>query len=83
MKSFSSFFQFLLPLRILNGKALRKELDKAIIIYNNIRPQYGLKGSTPEEAYHGNVLSFEKYKSHFTDHKKIRVLHNKIKVTSV
>lgn len=62
---------------MLNGKILRKELDKAIIIYNNIRPQYGLKGSTPEEAYHGNVLSFENHKSHFIEHKKIRVLHKK------
>ena len=77
MKSFSSFFQFLLPLKISNWKILGDELYKAIIIYKNIRPQYGLRGNTPEEAYQGNVLNFEQYKSHFLEHKKLRVLHNK------
>jgi putative transposase len=69
--------QFLLPLKVSNGKMLRMELDKAIFIYNNIRPQFGLKGNTPEEAYQGNSISFEQYKSHFKEHKKIRVLQNK------
>jgi len=69
--------QFLLPLKIFNGKILGEELDKAIIIYNNIRHQYGLRGNTPEEAYQGNVLNFEQYKSQFLEHKKLRILHNK------
>ena len=77
MKSFSSFFQFLLPLKISNGKKLSEELYKAIFIYNNTRPQYGLNGNTPEEAYQGNVLNFEQYKSQFLEHKKLRILHNK------
>lgn len=69
--------QFLLPLKISNGKILGKELDNAVIIYNNIRPQYGLKGNTPEEVYQGSALNFEQFKSHFAEHKKLRVLHNK------
>lgn len=69
--------QFLLPLKISNGKILGKQLDNAVIIYNNIRPQYGLKGNTPEEVYQGTALNFEQFKSHFAEHKKLRVLHNK------
>lgn len=68
--------QFLLPLKISNGKILGKELDKAIFIYNNIRPQFGLKGNTPIEVYQGNVLNFEQYKTHFKEHKKHRILQH-------
>jgi hypothetical protein len=66
-----------LPLKIPNEKILNQELDKAIFIYNNIRPQYSLRGNTPEEAYQGDVLNFEQHKSHFIGHKTLRVLYNK------
>ncbi|MGB5264824.1 MAG: hypothetical protein WBN28_14595 [Lutimonas sp.] len=68
--------QFLLPKNVSKRKMLEKELNHAIFIYNNIRPQFGLKGNTPEEVYQGNVLNFEQYKTHFKEHKKQRILQH-------
>ena len=68
--------QFLLPKKLENFKQLSIELDKDVFIYNNKRPQFSLAGNTPNETYSGVHLDLRQYTSHFTEHKKKRILQN-------
>ena len=68
--------QFLLPKHLNNFKQLNVALNKDVLIYNNNRPQLGLAGNTPSETYNNVPLNMKQYTSHFSEHKKNRILQN-------
>ena len=68
--------QFLLPKNLNNFKQLNVALNKDVLIYNNNRPQLGLAGNTPSETYINVPLNMKQYTSHFSEHKKNRILQN-------
>jgi len=68
--------QFLLPKNLPNVKQLYIALEKDVFIYNCERPQHGLAGNTPNETYNGVQLKLKQYTSHFSEHKKKRILQN-------
>ncbi len=68
--------QFLLPKNLANVKQLYIALEKDVFIYNCERPQQGLAGNTPYETYNGVQLNIKQYTSHFSEHKKKRILQN-------
>jgi len=68
--------QFLLPLDIYSGKRLASELDSTVISYNEVRPQFALRGCVPFEVHNGDSIDFSRFTVGFTAQKVIRVQQN-------
>ena len=68
--------QFLLPQNLDNRKQLETALVSDVLIYNTIRPQLSLQGNTPEETFTGKHLALKSYKTHFPEHKILRISEN-------
>lgn len=68
--------QFLLPQNLEDRKQLINALAEDVPIYNTIRPQYSLKGNTPEETFSGKPLDINHYKTHFDSQKTLRITQN-------
>lgn len=68
--------QFLLPQNLTNWKQLETALVADVLIYNMIRPQLYLQGNTPQEIFLGKLISLKSYKTHFPEHKIMRISEN-------
>ncbi|WP_166426974.1 DDE-type integrase/transposase/recombinase [Flavobacterium psychrotolerans] len=68
--------QFLLPQYLENREQLDLALANDVITYNTLRPQLSLQGNTPTETFSGKTIGLKSYKSHFEEHKILRVAQN-------
>ncbi|MFE3872722.1 DDE-type integrase/transposase/recombinase [Flavobacterium sp. ZS1P70] len=68
--------QFLLPQNLTNSKQLETALVADVLTYNTIRPQLSLQGNTPQETFLGKLIALKSYKSHFFEHKSLRISDN-------
>jgi putative transposase len=68
--------QFLLPQNLTNRKQLETALVANVLTYNTIRPQLSLQGNTPQETFLGKIISLKSYKTHFQEHKILRISEN-------
>lgn len=68
--------QFLLPQNLANGKQLETALAADVLTYNTIRPQFSLQGNTPQETFSGKLIALKSYKTHFHEHKILRISEN-------
>ncbi|MDI6033712.1 DDE-type integrase/transposase/recombinase [Flavobacterium sp. LB2P84] len=68
--------QFLLPQNLCNRKQLETALVSDVLIYNTIRPQLSLQGNTPQETFLGKLLALKSYRTHFPEHKILRISEN-------
>jgi putative transposase len=68
--------QFLLPKNLENRKQVIRALTEDVPTYNAVRPQFSLKGNTPEETFEGKCISISHYKSHFMEQKLQRIKTN-------
>lgn len=68
--------QFLLPQNLTNREQLETALVGNVLTYNTIRPQFSLQGNTPAETFSGKPIAINAYKTHFPEHKILRILAN-------
>jgi putative transposase len=68
--------QFLLPQNLTNREQLETALTVDVLTYNTIRPQLSLQGNTPAETFSGKIINLKNYKTHFEEHKTLRVAQN-------
>lgn len=68
--------QFLLPQNLTNRTALETALATDVLTYNTIRPQLSLQGNTPSETFSGKPITINAYKTHFQEHKTLRIAKN-------
>jgi transposase InsO family protein len=68
--------QFLLPQNLTNRKQLETVLVADVLTYNTIRPQLSLQGNTPQETFLGKLIALKSYKTHFPEHKILRISEN-------
>ncbi len=68
--------QFLLPQNLTNRKQLETALVVDVLTYNTIRPQLSLQGNTPQETFLGKLIALKSYKTHFFEHKILRISEN-------
>lgn len=69
--------QFLYPKEIANREELLITLENDIQIYNSERPQYALKGSTPNETYNSFELNHVQISKNRINQRKIRLETNR------
>lgn len=70
-------YEFLFSKPINSGTGLIKIIDESIPIYNNHRPQWSLKGNTPNETFLKTPIDFSKYSISFGKQKTKRLAQNK------
>ena len=68
--------EFLNPLPIQNEKMLIDTTEKQLVVYNSIRPQYGLDCNTPNEVYYEKDSLITEYKAYFGEFKQYRKQQN-------
>jgi putative transposase len=68
--------QFLLPQNLTNREQLETALVADVLTYNTIRPQLSLQGNTPQETFSGKLVALKSYKTHFPEHKILRISEN-------
>ncbi|MFV8343760.1 transposase [Flavobacterium sp. XS2P39] len=68
--------QFLLPQNLTNREQLETALVADVLTYNTIRPQLSLQGNTPQETFLGKLVALKSYKTHFPEHKILRISEN-------
>jgi len=66
----------LLPQNLTNRGQLETVLVADVQTYNTIRPQLSLQGNTPAETFSGKPITINSYKTHFKEHKTLRISAN-------
>ena len=66
----------MLPQNLTNRKQLETALVADVLTYNTIRPQLSLQGNTPQETFFGKLIALKSYKTHFPEHKILRISEN-------
>jgi hypothetical protein len=66
----------LLPQNPVNWKQLEIALMVDVLTYNTIRPQLSLQGNTIQETFLGKLVALKSYKTHFPEHKILRISQN-------
>lgn len=68
--------QFLLPQNLTNREQLETALVSDVLTYNTIRPQFSVQGNIPQEPFLGKLIALKSYKTHFSEHKILRISEN-------